>query len=399
MPPNRAVTLFQPNPEMLQYAGTTHDVRFTYPGHYAFRHTADISNAHSIKGNHEADFLVLNSSQYKELQEEARHVGEFIPSIVIAAKFAEPDLISHYGSITIPAVELPVDARSIRSPTPLAFAKRISNGAFLKDYDGDFRRFHSLCLPLPTIDFSDLVHMTDEDITTLPEIPADSDKPVSAISIPDTSTYNWFKQRNIPTKAARHLYPRVIMPSETQGIRFTQPPTSPTQGHFKQEETIDPRKLLPPASPAPSPPFLTLNFMPPNSPADLIPKIESIGDAIAGLADEWVRLPKAKTNGTDTTTNEVTDDEDEDMDESEDDALVSDDESSPSDCSSFADDDNTIAAHATAMQRLAHLARDLTNPLSRRVMPQLIPSLKFNRTLDTLEEQDESMDIRHLTTV
>jgi hypothetical protein len=85
-----------------------------------------------------------------------------------------------------------------------------------------------------------------------------------------------------------------------------------------------------------------------------------------------------------------------DADASDDDALVSDDESSSSDCSSFADaidhEDNTIAAHATAMQRLAQLARDLTNPLSRRVMPQLVPSLKFNRSLDTLEEQDESMD-------
>ncbi|KAG2046761.1 hypothetical protein BDR06DRAFT_1014433 [Suillus hirtellus] len=170
---------------MLQYTGTTHDVRFAYPRHHAFRHTADISNTHSIEGSHKANFLVLNSSQYKELQEEARHMGEFKPSIVVTAKFTEPDLISHYGSITILALELPVDARSISSPTPLAFAKCISNGAFLKDYNCEFHCFHDLSLPLPTINFSDLVHMTDEDIIMLPEIPANSDILTSSTDEPD----------------------------------------------------------------------------------------------------------------------------------------------------------------------------------------------------------------------
>jgi len=170
MAPNHAITLFQPNPEMLQYAGSTHEMRFTHPRHHVYRHTTNIPHAHSINGHHEADYLVLNSSQFKDLQEDACHVGEFLPSIVVSTKFAEPDLISHYGNVTIPVVELPLDARSIRSPTPLAFAKRISTGPFLKQYDDNVRRFHTKIIPLPTIEFSDLVHMSEDDIVELPDI-------------------------------------------------------------------------------------------------------------------------------------------------------------------------------------------------------------------------------------
>ncbi|KAG2112061.1 uncharacterized protein F5147DRAFT_651159 [Suillus discolor] len=119
MPPSRSITLFQPNLEMSQ-------------------HTANVLNAHLINGNHHADYLVLNSSQYKELREEARHMGEFLPSIVISAKFAEPKLISQYGNINIPMIELPLETQSIRSPTPMAFACRITSGPFLPGYDTDF---------------------------------------------------------------------------------------------------------------------------------------------------------------------------------------------------------------------------------------------------------------------
>lgn len=110
MPPSRSITLFQPNLEMSDYAGTMHNVRFTHPGHHMFRHTVNMVNAHSINRNHHADYLVLNSSQYKDLREDARHMGEFLPSIVISAKFAEPELVFQYSNINIPMIELPMSS-------------------------------------------------------------------------------------------------------------------------------------------------------------------------------------------------------------------------------------------------------------------------------------------------
>ncbi|KAG1832632.1 hypothetical protein EV424DRAFT_1342175, partial [Suillus variegatus] len=109
----------------------------------------------------------------------------------------------------------------------------------------------------------------DEDITTLPEIPANSDIP----------------ELHLPTNATHHLYLCFIVPGEMQGILLTQAQAQCAKDHLKQKETINLCKLLPQASPASSPPILTL--MPPNSLANLIPKIESIGNAIARLADEW----------------------------------------------------------------------------------------------------------------
>ncbi|KAG2137445.1 uncharacterized protein EDB93DRAFT_1106637 [Suillus bovinus] len=153
---------------MLQYAGNTYHIRVAYPGHHTFRHNANVPNTHSINGNHHADYLVLNSSQYKELRKEADHMGDFIPSLVVSTKFAEPDLISQYGNITIPMVQLPLDARAIRSPTPLAFAQRVSSGPFLPEYDSDVRHHHDK--KLTAIDLADLVHMSDKDITNIPDI-------------------------------------------------------------------------------------------------------------------------------------------------------------------------------------------------------------------------------------
>jgi hypothetical protein len=53
----------------------------------------------------------------------------------------------------------------------------------------------------------------------------------------------------------------------------------------------------------------------------------------------------------------------------------------------------TDPAFSPAMKRLAHLAHDLANPLSRCVMPQLMPALTFNHVQDALEEQDEKFDL------
>jgi hypothetical protein len=53
----------------------------------------------------------------------------------------------------------------------------------------------------------------------------------------------------------------------------------------------------------------------------------------------------------------------------------------------------TDPAFSPAMKRLAHLAHDLADPLSRRVMPQLVPALTFNHAQDALEEQDEKFDL------
>jgi hypothetical protein len=50
-------------------------------------------------------------------------VIDFVPSIVIYAKFAIPDVISQCGNVIVPTFELPINGRQIRSPTPLAFAK------------------------------------------------------------------------------------------------------------------------------------------------------------------------------------------------------------------------------------------------------------------------------------
>ncbi|KAG2112069.1 uncharacterized protein F5147DRAFT_651167 [Suillus discolor] len=166
------------------------------------------------------------------------------------------------------------------------------------------------------------------------------------------------------------------------------------EDRLKKEDITDLRRKLPQASPASSPSILTLT--PPNSLAHFISKIESIGDVNTGLADEWVELPKVHfANGTNAYTVKATDNEDDDADVLDDDALASDNESNSSDCSSFAaeDEDNTtISKHTTAMEQLAHLAHDLANPLSHRIMPKLVPALKFSCTLETLEEQDESMD-------
>jgi len=45
------------------------------------------------------------------------------------------------------------------------------------------------------------------------------------------------------------------------------------------------------------------------------------------------------------------------------------------------------------MKCLTQLAHDLTDPLTRRVMPQLVPALVFNHAQDALEEQDEGKDL------
>jgi len=46
-----------------------------------------------------------------------------------------------------------------------------------------------------------------------------------------------------------------------------------------------------------------------------------------------------------------------------------------------------------SMKCLAQLAHDLADPLTRRVMPQLVPALVFNHAQDALEEQDEGKDL------
>ncbi|KAG2112063.1 uncharacterized protein F5147DRAFT_771625 [Suillus discolor] len=264
MPPSQAVILFQPNPEMLQYARMTHDIRFVYPRHHTFRHTTNILRAHSIKG-------------------------------------------------------------------------------------------------------SDLVHMSDEEITSLPEIPANLDIPELLLSSDD---------------AAHLLYPCFIMPGETQEMFSTETQAWWTKDHLKKEGTIDLCRKLPQASPASSPPILII--MSPNSLAHLILKIKSISDANTRLTDEWVKLPKVYfINSMNACTIEATNNEDEDT-------LVLDNESNSSDCFSFAaedKDDTTISKHTTAMQWLAYLTCDLTNTLSCNIMPQLVLPSNSTKLLTCLKNR------------
>jgi hypothetical protein len=140
MAPVCTITLFQPNPLMAEYASSSVEQPIFNPGHHAYRHTANVPHSHSINGNHEADFLVLNRSQFKDLHSEAKHVIDFVPSIVVYTMFAMPNVISKCGNIIIPMFELPIDGRQICSPTPLAFAKRLDPGPFFKNYDDDIKR-------------------------------------------------------------------------------------------------------------------------------------------------------------------------------------------------------------------------------------------------------------------
>ncbi|KAG1803865.1 uncharacterized protein HD556DRAFT_1303853 [Suillus plorans] len=353
MPPSRSITLFQPNPEISDYAGTTHSVRFTHPGHHAFRHTANVLNAHSIDGNHHADYLVFNSSQYKDLRDDARHVGEFLPSIVISAKFAKPELISQYGNINIPAIELPLEARSIRSPTPMAFARCITSGPFLPDYDIEFRKFYNKTIPLPTISFEDLAHMTASDIDNLPDIP-DPKRP--------DPTFDPRIQRSLLLRPAQDTKDTfsATMEFKRSEVRLK-----------KEEETDDEaavRRKVPPT--------------PPPSPA-AVSQAPALKPVSLPIAEGWTNIMK-DTSGGDTDAEGIPDDED------------SSEESISTNSSSMSDGEDdtlTLPSQTLVYRRLSHLAQDLANPQSRRTMPALIPSLKFNRTLDALDEVDESEDI------
>ncbi|KAG1774962.1 hypothetical protein EV702DRAFT_1199801 [Suillus placidus] len=365
MPPSRAIALFQPNPDFLQYAGSTKDVCVTHPGYYTFRHTTNILNAHSIEGNHQADYLVLNSSQFQDFREDARHVGEFLPSIVISTKFTEPDFISHYGNITIPTIELPLDARSIQSPTPLVFARHISPGPFFKEYNGDFCHFYNRALP--TLRFSDLINMSEDNIVNLPDI--------IGPNIPDT-----------------------IMPSADPHLQY---PHFPKSTNDLDKFHADAKAKIPAIliTPAPSPLRITLT-VPPNSPnlPILKPKDEPMpGPAIynpltaralssqtdkdemknAGLIEGWIEILKE-----DPPVKEVegfgSDEEDADMDN----------KGSVSESATLMDDDMDTSSDLSD-ERLSHLAHDLANPHSRRTMLQLVPALIFNHTLNSLDKEDE----------
>ncbi|KAG1782091.1 hypothetical protein EV702DRAFT_1192751 [Suillus placidus] len=65
----------------------------------------------------------------------------------------------------IPSFELLINARQIRLPTPIGIAKRLTPGPFFKHYDADVKRsMGHTTIPLPTIEFDNLVHMTPEEV-------------------------------------------------------------------------------------------------------------------------------------------------------------------------------------------------------------------------------------------
>ncbi|KIK31918.1 hypothetical protein CY34DRAFT_19447 [Suillus luteus UH-Slu-Lm8-n1] len=377
---------------MAEYAGSSDKQVFSNPGHHAYRHTANIPHTHSINGNHEADFLALNGSQYKNLHIEAHHVVDFVPSIVIFAKFAVPDVISQFGSVTLPTFELPIDGRQIRSPTPLAFAKRLNPGPFFKNYDTDVKRgLGRLNIPLPTIDFDDLVHMSDGDILSIPgPIKIEKEAP-----------------RTYELKASSHSLSHIVdFRNETTTRRSLE--RDGKEGKILEEERDyeEHRKRVTQGTTLPTPssvrPPYFFSAAPHNSPV----QTPSVSDGSAQsetklfhqalIIQTWLAAFEQNTPAAARLTTLAPCPEE----EFSDDELLNDSDIS----SSCADDEETDlavlklpkvkppAVDTTHMQHIKKLAEDIADPWSRKTMPQLIPSLLFTRTHDSLQEPDDDDD-------
>ncbi|KAG2110392.1 uncharacterized protein F5147DRAFT_797183 [Suillus discolor] len=165
MPPIHSITLFQPNPAITDYAGPTVKQLMNNSVHHAFQHTANIQHTHLVNGNHEVDYLVLNGSQFANLQGKARNIVDFMPNIVVHVHFAVQDIISQCRNILIPAFEFPIDVRQIFSPIPLAFARCLITGPFLETYSANIKNhMRQSSVPLPAVDFNNFTYMSPDNI-------------------------------------------------------------------------------------------------------------------------------------------------------------------------------------------------------------------------------------------
>ncbi|KIK32304.1 hypothetical protein CY34DRAFT_19144 [Suillus luteus UH-Slu-Lm8-n1] len=392
MAPTRAITLFQPNPTLAEYAGSYVEQPIANPGHHAYRHTANVPHTHSINGNHEADYLVLNGSQFKNLHSEARHVVDFVPSIVVYTKFAVPDVISQCGNVIVPTFELPIDGRQIRSPTPLAFAKRIGDGPFLKNYDDDVKRaLGRLAIPLPTIDFDDLVHMSDGDILRIPGpiMIKKEDADMSELKVPAHPLTN-------VSEFLKETTTRRTLERDGKEVRTCE----------EKEDELR-RKEVPKDTALPTPPNVRLTLPVPSTPHNTPAQTPSASDGTALsqtelfhqhlLVQTWLAaFEKATPSFTRTTTTRALY-----YEEDASDGVLVDASDISSSCADDEEDELTYPSPTevkrpppadTHLQHIKKLAVDIADPWSRKVMPQLVPSLLFTRNHDTLQEPDEEDD-------
>ncbi|KAG2079507.1 uncharacterized protein F5147DRAFT_785013 [Suillus discolor] len=376
MPPTHSITLFQPNPAIADYAGPTVKQSIENPGHHAFRHTANIQNTHSVNGNHEADYLVLNGSQFADLQGTARNVVDFVPNLVVHAHFAAQDVISQCGNVLIPAFELPIDARQIRSPTPLAFARRLTSGPFFETYGADVKRhMRQSTIPLPIVDFDDFTHMSPEDIFHMPGL---SDP--HSLAVPPSAT-------NYDLKMPAHVASKFMDFHEETLSRRTSERDAEEKDLLTTDDYDKRRKSGSVEHVLPTPPKT-----PAKAPAGDVPSQDALFHQALIVKTWLVALEKSSTT----------------LAHSGRDAHVADDVSSDGELvdmsetsSSCADDEESLAPIPNSTRpssrivqlHLSHirkLAEDIADPWTRKFIPQLIPSLIFTRTTDALEEPDDN---------
>ncbi|KAG1876939.1 hypothetical protein C8R48DRAFT_768506 [Suillus tomentosus] len=98
------------------------------------REIADFPGAHTLFGNHVADYIVLNSLQYQAYGHRVTHATPYQLLYSICSHFSLHAGHSHDRHLPIGSPILPNDAREIRSPCLVAFGRHNEAGALLLHY-------------------------------------------------------------------------------------------------------------------------------------------------------------------------------------------------------------------------------------------------------------------------
>ncbi|KAG2344257.1 hypothetical protein BDR05DRAFT_947641 [Suillus weaverae] len=280
----------------------------------------------------------------------------------------------------------------------LAFARHISSGLFFKEYDGDFHHFYNKALP--TLCFSDLVNMSENNIVNIPDVfgpkipisPAPSN--FSTYTCRPASNPDFSKSNNDLEEF--HMEAKALQMNDQLKLEAG-------------SEDQDPHRKIPAIliTPPPSPPQIILTA-PPNSLNSPILKPKdkpmcrlAIYDPLTahtlssqmgkdemknvGLIEGWIEILKEEPSAV----------KEADVFGSDKEDTVTDNEGSVLESMTLMDD-NTDDSSDISDGEPDHIPNDSrTLPMTsqtQRIMPQLVPALILNQTLDALDEQDEDND-------